>query len=217
MDSTLIQNLRKEMQERDMNVIELAKAAGLKPSFIYDILNGKSTNPSPIRLAGIADVLEISLSQLLGVETPSGRSRPPSNEYVKISSILVAASAGGGNVTLEEREGEPYYFRRSWVRDRLNANPSELRMIFVQGDSMEPTLCHGDMILVDITKKNPSPPGIFVLFDGFGLIAKRIEFLSNSTPPSLRIMSDNPQYLPYDRAFSETNIIGRVVWFAREI
>lgn len=217
MESKLIQNLRREMRERDMNVIDLARAAGLKPSFIYDILNGKSTNPSPTRLAGIAEVLEISLSQLLGVEASSGRSRPPSDEYVKISSILVAASAGGGAIALEEREGEPYYFRRSWIRDRLNANPTELRMIFVQGDSMEPTLCNGDMILVDITKKNPSPPGIFVLFDGFGLVAKRIEFLSNSTPPSLRILSDNPQYLPYDRAVSETNIIGRVVWFAREI
>jgi phage repressor protein C with HTH and peptisase S24 domain len=169
-------------------------------------------------LAGIAEVLEISLPALLGVrENNTHKSRPYSEDYVKISSILVAASAGGGTAIIEEKEGEPYYFRKNWVRDRLNANPAELRMIFIEGDSMEPTLCHGDMILVDITRKNPSPPGIFVLFDGFGLVAKRIEFLSHSNPPSIRILSDNPQYLPYDRAVAETNIIGRVVWFAREM
>lgn len=217
MDSTLITNLRDAMKERGMNAIEVAKAANVKPSFIYDILNGKSANPSPTRLAGIAEILEISLSQLLGVDESKSRSPSSSEDYVKISSILVAASAGGGATILEEREGEPYYFRRSWVRDRLSASPEALRMIFVQGDSMEPTLCNGDMILVDITKKTPSPPGIFVLFDGLGLVAKRIEFMSHSRPPSLRILSDNPQYLPYERAIEETSIVGRVVWFAREI
>ncbi len=217
MDSVLIRNLKTAMHQQNINALELAKQADLKPSFIYDILNGKSTNPSTTRLARLAEVLEISLTDLLGLEESYSRPRQPGADYVMISSILVAASAGGGSAVLEEKEGDPYYFRRSWVRDRLSARPEDLRMIFVAGDSMEPTLCQSDMILVDITKKSPSPPGIFVLFDGFGLVAKRIEFLSNSKPPSLRIISDNPQYLPYDRAVSEVQIIGRVVWFSREI
>ncbi len=214
MSTALIKNLKYAMQQRNLSAIELARIADFKPSFIYDILNGKSSNPSSTKLAKLADILEISLTDLLGL-TPT---TPASNEnYVMISSILVAASAGAGAAVLEEREGEPYYFRRSWVRDRLNATPENLRMIFVQGDSMEPTLCQGDMILVDITQKNPSPPGIFVLFDGLGLVAKRLEFLSHSKPPSIRLLSDNPQYLPYERAIAEVNIIGRVVWFAREM
>lgn len=217
MKSPLVQNLRAAMQQRDISAIELARQAQFKPSFVYDILNGKSANPSSTRLAKLANILEIPLTALLGVEENTSRSLPPEEDYVMISSMLTATSAKGGSAVLEEREGKPYYFRRQWVQNRLNARPEDLRMIFVEGDNMAPTLCQGDMILVDITKKKPSPPGIFVLFDGFGLVTKRLEFLSNSTPPSLRILSDNPQYLPYERAIAETNIIGRVVWFAREI
>lgn len=217
MSSVLISNLKTALEKQEMNALELARRAEEKPSFVYDILNGKSTNPATARLAKLADVLEISVAELLGLEESFSRHRRPGEDYVMISSILVAASAGGGAAVLEEREGDPYYFRRNWVRDRLRAKPEDLRMIFVAGDSMEPTLCQGDMILVDITKKRPSPPGIFVLFDGFGLVAKRIELLSNSRPPSVRILSDNPQYLPYDRAVSEVHLIGRVVWFAREM
>lgn len=82
---------------------------------------------------------------------------------------------------------------------------------------MEPSLCAGDMILIDITKKSPTPPGIFVLFDGFGLVTKRLEFISNTNPPAIRIISDNAQYSAYERTIDELHIIGRVVWFAREL
>lgn len=218
MQSTIVQNLKKHLEKQHLTVSELAKRSDVRPSFIYDILHGKSANPSTARLAKVAETLGVSLNELLGLEEKRfGPPRMTNENYVMISSILVAASAGGGAFELEEREGEPYYFRRSWVRDRLQARPEDLRMIFIEGDSMEPTLCQSDMILVDITKRNPSPPGIFVLFDGIGLVAKRVEYISGSTPPLLRIISDNSQYKPYERELDETEIIGRVVWFAREI
>lgn len=217
MSSSLIPNLKSAMQRREISAIELARQAGFKPSFVYDILNGKSANPSSTRLAKLAEILEISLAELLGLQENIIRPRSANDTYVMISNMLVASATKSGKPKLEEREGEPYYFRRSWVKDRLNAKPENLRMIIVEGDSMAPSLYQGDMILVDITKKKPSPPGIFVLFDGLGLVAKRIEFLAQSKPPALRILSDNPQYLPYERAIAEVNIIGRVVWFAREM
>jgi phage repressor protein C with HTH and peptisase S24 domain len=217
MSGSLKKRLRQLIEEQSIAASELAKKSDLPPSFIYDILNGKSVNPSTARLAKIASVLGVSVTYLAGIEEHTPRLKPVNDDYVSVSSILVVASAGGGKAAIEEKQGEPYYFRRSWVRDRLHAKPEDLRMIFIEGDSMEPTLCSNDMILVDITKKNPSPPGIFVLFDGLGLVTKRLEFLPNSRPPSLRILSDNPQYHPYERSLNEIQIVGRVVWFAREI
>ena len=87
----------------------------------------------------------------------------------------------------------------------------------VEGDSMMPTLHSGDAVLVDMARKFPTPPGIFVLFDGMGLVAKRVEHIPNSDPPRLRIISDNTFYSPYERTIDEVNIIGRIRWFAREI
>ena len=63
----------------------------------------------------------------------------------------------------------------------------------------------------------PSPPGIFILDDGVGLVAKRIEIIPNTTPQMLRISSENSAYSSYQRRIDEVHIIGRVVWFARRL
>lgn len=227
------ERLRHIMAERGLSAAQLAKTADVKPSFIYDVIHGKSTNPSIVKLAQIAKVLEVDISSLIGGHvSPTSKNTPvdladklrkspsPSNgndDYVTISSILVEASMGVGAIVSTEENGKPYYFRKEWIRNRLGVSPADLRMIFVRGDSMEPSLCANDMILIDITKKSPTPPGIFVLFDGFGLVAKRLEFISNTNPPALRIISDNAQYSAYERTIDELHIIGRVVWFAREL
>lgn len=219
------------MAERGLSAAQLAKNADVKPSFIYDVIHGKSTNPSIIKLAQIASSMHVDVTALLdGMR----KSPPPFNshnhngkrrrlhldtargdDYVTISSLLVETSLSGGTAAGEK--GKPYYFQREWIRDRLGVSPTDLRLSQVRGDSMEPVLCAGDMILIDITKKYPTPPGIFVLFDGFGLVAKRLEFISNTTPPAIRIISDNPQYSAYERTIDDLHIIGRVVWFAREL
>lgn len=82
---------------------------------------------------------------------------------------------------------------------------------------MTPTLNSGDVVLVDTSRRMPTPPGIFVLHDGMGLVAKRLEHIPNSDPPQVRIVSDNPHYPPYERLVDEMNIIGRIRWFAREM
>lgn len=209
--------LKEAIRQKGLNASELAKQADVKPSFIYDILNGKSSNPSTNKMARISSALEIDLPSLLGLESDAVISDIKRSEYVVISSMLATDSNSNGAMIVEEKKGEPYYFRRSWIEERLKTSPENLRMIFVEGDSMEPTLCQSDMVLVDITKTNPSPSGIFVLFDGMGLVAKRLEFLVHSDPPSLRILSDNSQYLSYERPVKDAEIVGRVVWFAREI
>lgn len=209
--------LKSAIEQSGTNPSELAKLAGVKPSFIYDVLNGKSSNPNVTKLAQLCPYLRVSLSELLDIPDAERKEEKAQSEYVAVSSILVTATAAGGVTVVEEQQGDPYYFRRSWVRDSLGVSPQDLRMIFVQGDSMEPTLCSGDMILVDISKRNPSPAGIFVLFDGLGLIVKRLEYIVNSQPAAVRILSDNPQYHAYEHRVEDINIIGRVVWFAREI
>ncbi len=206
--------LRECMQARALNASELSRLSDVKTSFIYDILSGKSLNPSTITLARVAETLGVSLHYLAGSEeTPSGA---PDNQYVALPRLNVEVSAGGGAHVVTETAEEYYYFRKSWIRDRLMTTVGNLRLLFVRGDSMEPTLHDGDIILADMARVEPHPPGIFVLFDGLGLVVKRLEYIATE-PGSVRILSDNPQYGAYERPLSEARIIGRVVWFAREL
>ena len=142
----------------------------------------------------------------------------PEDEFIAIAHAAARPSKGGGAIVEDEgRPGRDYHFRRSWIRDKLRAAPSMLRVLQVEGDSMLPTLEDGDTVLVDMNQRSPNPPGIFVLHDGMGLVAKRLEHVPMSDPPRLRIISDNPHYAPYECTAEEINVIGRIRWFAREL
>ena len=66
----------------------------------------------------------------------------------------------------EMDDDERARFERSWIKHDLRADPANLRIMHVEGDSMMPTLHDGDIVLVDLGRRSPTPPGIFVLHDG---------------------------------------------------
>ena len=82
---------------------------------------------------------------------------------------------------------------------------------------MVPLLEYDDMVMLDCSQTSPSPPGIFILDDGVGLVTRRIEIIPSTTPQMLRISAKNLAYSSYQWRIDEVYIIGRVVWFARRL
>jgi len=220
---TLSDRLRARAQQLGITPAHVAKMAGVNRSFVYDILRGRSTRPSIEKLAEVACVLKVERDWLIhGIGEVEGKSPiidNPDDAFVAIAHAGPRPSMGGGAVVTEEHNQprRPYHFRRSWIKHSLKTSPSQLRIMQVEGDSMMPTLLDGDTVLVDMARRAPNPPGIFVLHDGMGLVAKRLEHIPNSDPPSVRVISDNQYYNPYERSAEEINIIGRICWFSREI
>lgn len=208
------------MQERGISSTDLARQSDVKATFIYDILNGKSVNPSTIKLAKVAESLGINLYYLLGKESATGalaHSAPPGSEFVSVRPLQVDGVLNDQAILTGNAFTAPDYFRRDWIESRLQASPDNLRSLSVRGDDMQPTLHQGDLVLIDMSKKTPTPPGLFVIYDGMGFVVRRLEYISQSVPPRLSIISDNPSYRTYERGLSETHIIGRVVWFSRTL
>lgn len=104
-----------------------------------------------------------------------------------------------------------YSFPASGFRQAFGANAGEVIIAEVRGDSMFPTLYPGQKVMVHIHDRTPTPPGIFYVWDGMGLVIKRIELVPGSNPPTLRIKSDNPKYDTYERTVEEAHINGRVI------
>ena len=80
---------------------------------------------------------------------------------------------------------------------------------------MAPILKHGDVVMLDCAQRKPSPPGIFIVDDGVGLVAKRLDLVPTTKPQMLRLTSENSVYANYQRRINEVRIVGRVVWFSR--
>ena len=109
--------------------------------------------------------------------------RPLGDEaMLHIEELDVRADAGAGLVGSNERVVAEWQVPTGIVRGYSTAPAHELRIITVMGDSMEPSLLPGQRVLVDTGDKKPSPPGIFVVWDGLGLVVKRVQVVPHSRP-----------------------------------
>jgi transcriptional regulator with XRE-family HTH domain len=137
-------------------------------------------------------------------------------ERIMILELDVKAAAGAGAADPSEIEaGAPvmgeWQVPASWVQ-QISPHPKpDLRVIPVIGDSMEPLLQSSTRVFVDVGDTLPSPPGIFVVWDGLGLVVKRVEYMAHSDPPTVEISSANPAYKAYRRTLEEAHIWGRVI------
>ncbi|MGA1619246.1 MAG: XRE family transcriptional regulator [Pirellulales bacterium] len=220
--TTIAERLRARARQLGLSGTSIAELAGVNRSFVYDILSGRSERPGLDRLEKIAAVLKVEATWLLNgigeVEGEPPLVENPDLAFVAIPYVNVRSSVGGSpEADSDPNFRRPYHFQRGWIRHSLNANPVNLRIMHVEGDSMMPTLIDGDVVLVDISRRSPSPPGIFVINDGMGLVAKRLEHIPNSEPARVRIISDNQRYSDYDGLVDAINVIGRICWFSREV
>jgi phage repressor protein C with HTH and peptisase S24 domain len=222
MSTTLQDRICKRLQQLGLRETDVAKLAGVTRSFLHDVLRGRSKRPNPEKLSRVATALKVDLHWLLtgqgNIQGIAPFDEGADEDFIAIPYVEARPSMGGGAVVEEPVEtGRDFHFRRAWIRGYLKAAPSMLRVMTVQGDSMIPTLQDGDVVLVDMNQRNPIPPGVFVLHDGMGLVAKRLEYIPMSDPPRVRIISDNHQYHTYEGIADEVNIIGRVRWYGREM
>jgi phage repressor protein C with HTH and peptisase S24 domain len=216
------QRLKLEMRKRGISSVDLASKADVKTSFLYDVISGKSANPSSIKLARVAESLGINLSYLAGTsDSPTDGyqfSLPADHaEYIAVARVSVIMNDGTPTMLSKTYTDEPMRFKKDWLQRTCKTSSDSLRLFSVQGDSMTPTLLAGDTLLIDSTLKTPSPPGIFLLFDGLALVVKRLESIPQSTTRMVKVISDNPRYAPYEASIDESNVVGRVVWLSRSL
>lgn len=88
------QRLPEAIKKSGLNVPRVAKRAYILPQFIYDIIAGKSRNPSPKKLARIAEVLGVRLAWLVGVpENRAASMRHVEEDNAEIPYIGIDSSA----------------------------------------------------------------------------------------------------------------------------
>lgn len=153
----------------------------------------------------------------------AGRAPRPSKDF--IDEIDVVSGLGGGGFSIVENTTEngvsisteairDHWMIPSYMLNRFNAKPRNIKAFPTQGDSMSPTIDDGDVVFVDTRHRVPSPPGIYVLADEFGgVVTKRLEVTSRPSDEvvTVRISSDNPNHKDRELTLDEINIIGRYV------
>jgi hypothetical protein len=138
------------------------------------------------------------------------------NPMIAVPRLALGASAGAGSLDDDEAAADAFAFNERWLRD-LGGRPDSLSIIRVDGESMAPTLDHGDDIMVDRSDGAARlRDGIYVLRLDDMLMVKRVAMTLRRDRFSIR--SDNPAYPSWeDIDPAGVMIVGRVIWAGRKI
>ncbi len=203
------------MGEKGLTVASISRDTGVNRRTIENYLGGVSA-PGPAFLAAMSEKFGVSASWLLTGKGPMllpqnapGQPQAPSG-FFKVPILDIDASAGGGARTDQELVSGSYAFSQAWIEQR-ELVASQLAVIGIRGDSMEPELKDKDLILLSRDVRNLDLHSIYVVQYSDSLYVKRIQRRYGG---SIRLISTNKIYDPIEVDNPEEEnlqIVGRVV------
>lgn len=176
----------------------------------------QNTFPSLDRLAAIAQAGGVSLAWLASGFTPIQHTddAPPSRgeQHLNESYILPLREIFADAGSLLNRQVVDYLaLHTEWLTAYLGLSPDHIALISVVGDSMEPYLADGDLILLDTSVTHVEADNVYVLQYGDVLLARRIQIMLDG---AVAVKSYNDAYesevLPAEMA-DKLHVVGRVV------
>ena len=230
MSNWLKTRVQLRLDELNLGPVEAATAAGIERTFIRDIIQDRKQTVRVDGAAKLTRALKLPKEAFLYEEwRPDDAAQDghypdfdhdgaaPDRDLVFIPEYDIQLAAGSGRIPDRQRGKDDWPFSRRFLGAVTAAPPEQLSIVEVVGDSMAPKLHPQDRILINHADVNPTPPGIFALWDGYGLVVKNVQRIHRSDPEKLLLISENPVYPPYEVLLDEVTIIGRVVWFSRRM
>lgn len=221
-DSWEIRYLRHVERETGKSLSAIAKAAGLSSTTLTRPVNDpdhkfavKHTTLDAVEQAtGISYAGFQASDEPLPSRVENGAPAPNGNALVPVYDVT--ASAGYGYLNEYEPQTHSLAFPPDYLRRLTSSSPKNLAIISVKGDSMEPTLLDGDVVMVDMSKTHLGYDGLFVLRVNDILHVKRIGL--SARRGRVRIISDNKAlYEPTEAEISEVDVVGKVLWYGRKV
>lgn len=189
---------------------ELARKSGLSRRVIDKYKSGES-DPSRERLVEIARCAGVSIAWLAAGEGSATLEKPQVSDIVTVPRYNAAASAGHGSFVEYAEKLDEIPFTEDFMLKRLGRTKTDgLIIVDAAGDSMEPTIRDGDLIMID-TDKTQLTAAIYAFTYEDSFFVKRL----NHLPDAIEATSDNKGYAPFIVAKEQMNrvdILGRVVW-----
>lgn len=215
------QRLRKARKHADLNQTQLAERLGIKQPSVSELETGESQSSKlgyqAAKVCGVsADWLVMGVGSMLDEDSPGVAETPSEYEYATIPQYNARAAAGDGHMNGHVEIKGGLAFKRDWLA-RLGLKPENLRVIYAEGDSMADTILDGEVMLVDISDREPRNGKIYAFLRPDGEVSVK-RLIRRSVSGSWLIASDNPdkRRFPDEEAspdaLHEIPIIGRVAW-----
>lgn len=197
-NSEVVELVKKLTAEQNMSMSELARRVGIAKSAISRYFNG--TRELPLNKIGdFASVLHTTPDYLLGMEY-----EPQIPQGLKIP--VLGTVAAGIPISAVEDILDYEEVPQSWE------NQGEFFALKIKGDSMEPRMESGDVVIVKQQPDANSGDTVIVLVNGDDATCKKLQKTDNG----IMLVSTNPKYPPMFYSNEEIStkpvvILGKVV------
>ena len=187
----------KELTNTSTNV-DLARVLGTSPNTIQ---TWRKRNQIPSKI--FTKAREIS---------QNGGIAPPPKGYLQLPLYDVEVSAGAGSLVVSEEKSSAIVFSEAYITLEVGVKASNIFLMPVKGDSMQPTLKNGSLVMVNKVDQFTGD-GVYVFRFDSQLMVKRLQF----SKYGLNVVSDNDTYQSWELTKEEIQsndfqIIGEVVW-----
>lgn len=211
----VLNRLRKRAAEFG-NYEAVARASGVPIGTLQKMMRG-ATEPKFSMIIDIASAIGVSVDYLItgiGEESGDWETNMPQipRGHLRVPIFDGKISAGSGQSVFDGEPIDYMDFPTEYLK-RLG-NPTEMHAVAVGGDSMEPELRNGDIIVVDYSQRTPRE-AIFAFNVEQLALVKRLRFKADGVA---ELVSSNPRYPPFDVSLSDENlIVGKVVWAGKAL
>lgn len=198
--------LKMALDKYSMKPQELSEKSGVSKSSISQYINGSHT-PSNISSGKIATVLNVSPLWLMGFDVPMDITVKPHVQHKKGVSINVLGRVAAG-IPIAAVED---VVDTEEITEEMAAAGTYFGLQ-IKGDSMEPRMCNGDVVIVRQQDDAESGDIVIAMVNGDDATCKRLRKYRDG----IELISNNPAYPPmfYSNEEIETKpvkIIGKVV------
>lgn len=174
----VVELVKKLTEEQNMSMSELSRRVGIAKSAISRYFNG--TRELPLNKIGdFASVLHTTPDYLLGIEY-----EPQTPQGLKIP--VLGTVAAGIPISAVEDILDYEEVPQSWE------NQGEFFALKIKGDSMEPKIDDGDVVIVRQQSDANSGDTVIALVNGDDATCKKLQKTENG----IMLVSTNPNYLP---------------------
>lgn len=224
--NTLADRLRHAMALRGIEHHKvIAEMGGVTEGAASQWLSGGTKTLKASTLARLSKRLRVNQEWLRTGTPPVESDAAQTSEFDDFSMLprlAVKAAGSGGRGTIvfvEEEKGGRLAFRRDFLRGE-GVKESEAAIIYVTGDSMQPTLPDGAAVLVDKSMRELRDNKIYAVLVNDELKIKR---LRKGIGGGVVIVSDNPDktnhpdiHVPPDKE-GYLSIVGRAFWMGTRL
>lgn len=205
------EKIKQLIKENGLTQREFGERIGKTDPCINQWIKGKR-DVSTEDILNICHVFSVSPNYLYGQE--DAKTLPV--DICKIDMLDVHACCGNGIANFQEGIIGQQYISRNMLKKFTFTSPENVKIIEAVGDSMTPTINPYDMLWIDISVKEPSNDGMYLLMVGDQLMIKRIQI--NPFNNQIQIKSDNPNYAPIllDN-YKEVGVLGKVVYHMKRV